>query len=252
MHSISLKSIGWGLVAASALCGLVISIPSLAAVRKPLPPATVSKPHNQNGGLQTKSAGIVYDATQNLYWLADANLAGDIQIRKEILGGTKLAINDDGSMDYKTALSWVQAMNNYNGGKGWLDHNNWQLPVTPQNDKTCSAHKDGSFGATCTGSALGNLYHLGLGFTFPNSVAPDSSATIAPLRNLQPALYWTKDQNNGGEMTFSFLSDIKAGNTTQYNYMHVLATIPGAINGQAPAGSGVVPYVSGEAKGKAV
>ncbi len=57
MHSISLKSIGWALVAASALCGLVISIPSLAAVRKPLPPATVSKPTTSDG--QPSSADLL-------------------------------------------------------------------------------------------------------------------------------------------------------------------------------------------------
>ncbi len=202
-------------------------------------------------GLQPTGNGTVYDSNLGVYWLADANLAGDAQVR-EMLGATKLKINADGSMDYATALEWVQALNNFNHGQGYLGHNNWQLPVTPQNDKTCSAHKVGSFGATCTGSALGNLYQVGLGLTFPNNVAPDFSATIPPFENMQPALYWTTDKNNGGEVTFSFLTNIKASNTPQYNYMHVLATIPGAINGQAPAGSGVVAYTSGTAKGKAV
>ena len=65
-------------------------------------------------------------------------------------------------------------------------------------------------------------------------------------------MYWTQDTNIGGVVTFSFLSNIPAANTTKYNFMHVLATIPGAIGGQAPAGSGVVPYTNGSAKGKAV
>ncbi len=59
------------------------------------------------GGLQPLGNGIVYDSTQNVYWLADGNLAADAQVR-EMLGATKLKINSDGSMDYTTALEWVQ------------------------------------------------------------------------------------------------------------------------------------------------
>ena len=87
---------------------------------------------------------------------------------------------------------------------------------------------------------------------FPDSVAPEFSATVEPFENLQPSLYWTMDTNSGGEMTFSFLSQNKASNTLEYNFMHVLATIPGAIDNKPPATSGVVAYTSGETKGKAV
>jgi hypothetical protein len=189
---------------------------------------------------------LVYDSNLNVYWLADANLAGDPQART-MLGATKLKINADGTMDYQTALQWVQALNK----KAYLDHNDWQLPVTPIDDSTCSSNNKGSFGAICTGSALGNLYSVGLTRTFPDSVIPGFTSTVGPFQNLQPSLYWTTDQNSGGQVTFSFLTALNGSNTTKYNYFHVLATMKGAI-GKPPAGSGVLPYTSGLAAGKAV
>jgi len=204
-----------------------------------------------SSGLEPMGDGTIYDANLGVFWLADANLAGDAQIRK-MLGADRLDINPDGTMDYKTALQWVDLLNKYNGGKGYLDHNNWQLPVTPALDRTCSSHKNDSFGANCIDSALGNLYSVGLGKNFPDSVVPEFSASVEPFENLQPSLYWTSDTNSGGEVTFSFLSQIKASNTLEYNFMHVLATIPGAIDNNPPAGSGVVAYTSGNANRKAV
>jgi hypothetical protein len=191
---------------------------------------------------------LVYDSSLNVYWLADANLAGDPQVRDR-MGVT--GINANGTMDYPTAQKWVSALNEYNHGQGYLDHNNWQLPVTPSKDSTCSSHNHGSFGASCTGRALGSLYNVGLARTFPDSVVPDFTNTVGPLRNLQPALYWTTDQNSGGQVTFSFNTGLHGSNTPMYNYLHVLATTRGAI-GTPPAGSGVVPYTSGPAAGKAV
>lgn len=158
-----------------------------------------------SSGLEPMGDGTVYDANLGVFWLADANLAGDARVRR-MLGADRLDINSDGTMDYQTALQWVNLLNKYNGGKGYLNHNQWQLPVTPAYDSTCSSHKNGSFGATCTGSALGNLYSAGLGKNFPDSVAPEFSATVEPFENLQPSLYWTLDTNSGGEVTYSFLS----------------------------------------------
>jgi len=202
---------------------------------------------NVNAELIPSADGpTVYDTVLKVRWLADANLAGNPQMRETL--GVGININPDGGMDYPTALRWVQALNK----KNYLGHSNWQLPVTPARDKTCSSFNVDSFGAACTGSALGNLYIIGLGKTFPDSVVPDFSAAIGPFQNVQPSMYWTQDTNIGGVVTFSFLSNIPAANTTKYNFMHVLATIPGAIGGQAPAGSGVVPYTNGSAKGKAV
>lgn len=212
---------------------------------------TVISSSRANSGVSTKGLvpqdnGTVYDTEQNVYWLADANLAGNPQIRERV--GAGLSINPDGTMDYPTALRWVEALNKIS----YLGHHDWQLPVTPARDRTCSSLKVENFGAGCIGSALGHLYSIGLGKTFPDSAVPDFSAAIGPFQNVQPSMYWSQDTNIGGVVTFSFLSNIQAANTTKYNFMHVLPTLPGAI-GQAPAGSqGVVAYTNGSAEGKAL
>ena len=192
---------------------------------------------------------IVYDAGQGLCWLADANLAGDPAMRKKL---GVAGINPNGSMDWPTALDWVDALNALDGGWGYLGHNNWQLPVTPKDDDTCSAKNDGSFGPTCTGSALGDLYSRVLNRAYPDSVVPDFVNEVGPFRNLVPALYWTSDSGGGGgENTFSFATGLHGANTTRFNYLHVLPMIRGAI-GTPPGGTGVRRYTNGDAAGKAV
>jgi hypothetical protein len=222
------------------------TLPQTGTMRKHPPGRTrpTNGPIRTHGLTPAGNGKFVYDSNQNVYWLADANLAADPQVRNK-LGVT--GINANGTMDYPTAKKWVDALNR----QSYLGHKNWQLPVTPSNDSTCSSNNKGSFGALCTGSALGNLYNVGLARTFPDSVVPGFTNTVGPFQNLQPSLYWTTDQNSGGQVTFSFATGLHGANTTKYNYLHVLATTPGAI-GTPPTGSGVLPYTSGPAAGKAV
>lgn len=196
----------------------------------------------------------IYDPNQRVYWLADANLAGNATIRAQ-LGVT--GINPNGTMDYQTALDWVNALNAYDSGRGYLGHNNWQLPVTPSTDATCavaSGNDGNSFGPSCTGSALGSLYSVFLGHTYPQSVVPNFNNTVAPFHNLQPSLYWSAtDSGAAGQATFSFNIGIAFANTVKYNFMHVLPMRHGVIGATTPTGSGtVVPYSSGSAAGKAI
>lgn len=202
-------------------------------------------------GLTPEDPGtIVYDSNQGLCWLANANLAGNPEAQAR-LGVT--GINPDGTMLYQTALSWVNALNAYNNGQGYLGHNNWQLPTTPLVDTTCSEVNQGNFGVSCTGSAMGNLYNVGLAITYPDSVVPGFTSEFWPFRNLQPGLYWTSSTStgDGGPSTFSFNTGLNGSNTTVYNYLHVLPMFPGAI-GTPPRGSGIMPYTTGPAAGKAV
>ncbi len=189
---------------------------------------------------------LVYDANQQVFWLANANLAADPTIRAT-LGVTR--INPNGTMIYTSAVEWVAALNSIQ----YLGHNNWQLPATPPIDATCSATGTlgNSFGANCTGSALGNLFYIGLTRTFPNSIVPAFTNVITPLQNLQPSLYWTSQPQAGGQKTFSFLTDLTGSNTTQYNFFYVLPMVTGTIGTIGP-GSGLVPYISSPAAGKAI
>ena len=200
-------------------------------------------------GLTLSDRGqMVYDANQGVCWLADANLAGDpwIQAALGVSG-----INPNGTMNWATALNFVDALNAYDGGRGYLGHNNWQLPDTPLDDDTCSSLNNGGFGASCTGSALGNLYSIGLGRAFPDSAVPWFSNAVSPFVNMHPALYWTIDQSSSGQTTFSFNTGLSGSNTTRYNYFHVLPMTVNPI-GTPPSGSGVLAYSSGSAAGKAV
>lgn len=191
---------------------------------------------------------IVYDENQGLCWLADANLAGN-PVAQQLLGVT--GINPDGTMDYATAVNWVNALNNYDGGKGVLGQHNWQLPQNPLNDPACSSFNNGNFGVSCTGSALGNLYNIGLGVVYPNSVIPGVTNSVGPFLNLQPGLYWTSDANGNAQQTFSFNTGLNGENTVKYNYFHSLAVTATPI-GAPPAGQGVLPYTTGPAAGEAV
>jgi len=212
---------------------------------------------SSHGLTAVNGSTLVYDANQSVCWLADANLAGNPFVRAQVTlasknpdGSTPL-INPDGTMDYQTALNWVNALNSFNGGKGWLNHNNWQLPTNISVDPTCRSQNKGNFGVLCTGSALGNLYNVGLARTYPNSVVPVFLTLVWPLFNLQPGLYWADSTDSGGEKTYSFNTGDKGSNTTKYNFLHVLP-VTKTLLGPIPPGAGVVPYLSGPAAGRAV
>jgi hypothetical protein len=135
---------------------------------------------NTNHGLVPADWGlIVYDENQGVCWLANANLAGDPLVRAamEVAG-----INPDGTMDYATALLWVDAMNSFDHGHGVLGHNNWQLPSTPQFDPTsCSSsgkwRKYSSFGFAA-GSKRNNTAFMALKIAV---VAPIPRASVSTV-----------------------------------------------------------------------
>jgi len=241
-------------------CGLVLHSGGVAAQtpNQVTPCGVAWGGHSSNGLVPVQWGTIVYDSSQGLCWLADANLAANPEVRERVTlaslnpDGTTPVINPDGTMDYQTALNWVNALNRYDNGKGWLGHNNWQLPTTAQVDTSCSSHNWGNFGVQCTGSALGHLYHLGLGRTYADSVVPRFLTEVWPSFDLRPGLYWTaKPGDASNEYTFSFNTGVSFENTTKYNFFHVLPATKSVL-GPIPAGSGVLPYLSGPAAGKAV
>jgi hypothetical protein len=204
---------------------------------------------------------LVFDSNQKVYWLADANLAADPQVRAEM---GVAGIDPNGAMSYPTAQKWVAALNAYDNGAGYLGHKNWQLPVAPLSDNTCAdtGPQGASFGPQCTGSALGNLYYVGLNQTFPNSVAPHFAATVAPFQDMKLSYYWALQNNGGvgrgggagGQEMFAFANGIQGGTTTKDCYYYVLPMVTGAIGAPpaCPSGSTVVPYTTGPAAHKAV
>ena len=79
----------------------------------------------------------VYDITNNISWLADADLAASKRFGLPVCDGavdTKTCINASGLMSYQAVPASVAAMNAAN----YLGHSNWQLPTTPVSDHICS------------------------------------------------------------------------------------------------------------------
>ena len=194
------------------------SVPAAAPASAPLVPAADGQ--------------TVYDPSLHVTWLANANLAG-----KQTFGVSN--INKNGSMDYATALRWVNAMNSLDHGAGYLGHNHWQLPTTPVQDPSC-AHtglNGESFGFHCSDSALGSLYYASLGLREPNTAVPIPANKVGPFNDFQPYLYWSGSPAANpklGFVSFSFNTGFQGANVSP-NYLYVLPMIQGKLPGTPPA-----------------
>src|SRR5580693_4004965 len=132
-----------------------------------------------SGTLALSADGItVYDSANAVTWLANFNLPSTNRFGLPVCGSsaidTKTCINASGSLNYRAAAAWVQAMNAAN----YLGHSNWQIPTAPVLDSTCPllGGQGGSFGFGCLSSALASLYYNGLGLQIPNTAVPIPSA----------------------------------------------------------------------------
>jgi hypothetical protein len=174
----------------------------------------------------------VYDPNLNVTWIADANLAG-----KQTFGVSN--INPSGSMDYATAIRWVEAMNALDNGAGYLGHNNWQLPSAPAEDHSCArtGRNGESFGFHCSGSALGSLYYRSLRLREPDTAVRIPANTLGPFHDFQPYLYWSGSaaaDPKQGFVSFSFNSGFQGANV-KLNYLYALPMIKGKLPGTPPS-----------------
>jgi hypothetical protein len=194
--------------------------------------------------LVPSSDGIVYDKALDIYWLADANLAATntFGISQGINTNPKdpnylpININPDGSMSYATAVAWIDAMNNYDNGNGYLGHNNWRLPMAQDTDAAFYISGSG-IGDEFQGSELGELYYTELGATAGSTIllsptATAGTSTVGPFINFQPYLYWAGTQtagahaNGNGHSTFSFGNGFQGANINT-NEMYVIPVFDG-------------------------
>jgi hypothetical protein len=176
----------------------------------------------------------VYDAANNVSWLANANLPASNRFGLPpcIGPGTQTCVNASGSMRYDAAVAWVQAMNAAN----YLGHSNWQLPTTPTNDSGCgkTGPNGSNFGFGCAASAFGSLWNA-LGLKAPNTAVPIPSNTVGPFSNFQPYLYWSQSgaPPPAGNFTFSFATGWQGANTLP-NFLYALPMLPGKLPGAPP------------------
>ncbi len=224
-----------------------------------LSPGVLAVPKADAELIPSADGQTVYDTTLQVRWLADANLAA------KAAKGFGVAVDPNGSMNYNTALQWLDALNGVNGGAPYLGHSDWTLPTSPtapSTDPTCSATgpNNNSFGYGCRNSALGSLFHLSLGLQYPNTAVPIPEAQVGafvtqrsnsqpsnsrlsntqlsrsirfPFRNFQPYLYWSdtlSGMDANGYSTFSFNTGWRGSNVDGH-YMYVLPMIPGMLPG---------------------
>ena len=199
--------------------------------------------------LPNPNGKTVYDTFLKVNWLANANLPGTRPDTcgpvDEICDGTLgfpicdrnvrvACVDTNGAMSYDSAALWVQTLNGLNS-VGYLGHQKWTIPRTPETDNTCTVR---NWGYNCANSALGSLYYSSLptgggnfGFTYPDTTVPvPDNYQLGPFRNLQPYLYWTSTAGNGsGENTFSFSTGWQ-GSNHKFHYMYALPLIPGKVD----------------------
>jgi hypothetical protein len=161
----------------------------------------------------------VYDAVNDVTWLANANLAATKSFG---VGG----INPDGSMGWTTAQEWIAAMNAAN----FLGTNRWSLPATRLPDDTCSQMpKAAAFGYGCVGSQMGYLYYHELGGVKGSTIELQHGDRYRLFKNVQPYLYWsstlwTRVPNSA--FSFSFGNGFQ-GTNVFVNAMYAMAVAPG-------------------------
>lgn len=63
---------------------------------------------------------VVIGDTRNIMWLSNANLADTMSFGVS-------GVNPNGSMNWDTSLLWINAMNSYGGGTGYLGFDNSRL-----------------------------------------------------------------------------------------------------------------------------
>lgn len=137
-----------------------------------------------NASLIDMGNGLIYDDALNITWLQNANLA-----KTQTFGVT--GIDANGGMNWYTAMAWMDAMNGFNGGQGYLGYNTWRLPtVTPLNgssfnyvantngttDKGFNISAPGTLYAGSGANELAHLFHNSLGNKGACAIA-DGSAT---------------------------------------------------------------------------
>ena len=172
----------------------------------------------------------VYDPTFEANWAANANLAGTTPGQFGLSN-----INPSGSMDFRTAKKFVDTLNGWNGPAPYLGHTTWQMPAFPNLDSTCDSTgpNGNNFGYGCKGSAMGYLYNVSFGFTFPNTAVPIPDMPTCGFHNFQPYLYWSNTQSANptqGYHAFSFNNGFVGSNVDKHQ-MYALPMVPYKIAG---------------------
>jgi hypothetical protein len=141
---------------------------------------------------------VVYDATTNLSWIANANLMASntfgltygTNYGNDSYGNPSI-INSNGTATWGGAMKWIAAMNAAN----YLGYSDWSLPTA-----------DPSVGllANDTTSQMGNLYYNALGGIAGRGIPILNNANFSLFSNYQADYYWTGTDYFGTPSKFVF------------------------------------------------
>jgi uncharacterized protein DUF1566 len=159
--------------------------------------------------VQVPDHKTVYDAALNITWLADADLAA-----RNTFGVQ--GINADGSMTWKTAKKWIDAMN----AADYLGHNNWRFPGLQDVDPGYYQTDQ---------DEMGELYYTELGGQAGSTVLLTQERYSHFFQDFQPYFYWSGTATSGktkAHETFSFGSGYDC-NHTDPNELYVIPVFDG-------------------------
>jgi hypothetical protein len=178
--------------------------------------ATYAALSSVDGGL------AVYDSTQNITWVADANLASS----SGYCSVAGRCLDNSGLMTWPQAMNWIASLN----AGAYLGITNWRLPNTAQPDPNCNIQFDldlnpGGLGAGtgCTLSEMGHLYYVdGISTTLPGLF----------YYSLQSGYYWsgTNSPNiheTGNAWVFNFSTGFQDLNSEVTHNYSAWAVAPG-------------------------
>jgi hypothetical protein len=128
---------------------------------------------------------VVYDATTNLSWIADANLAASntfgltygVNYVNDIYNPS--VINSNGTATWGGAQTWIAAMNSAN----YLGYSDWRL-----------ANVSSLSGGFISTGELGNLFYNGLGQVANQSITTTHNSNYSLFQNVQSNFYWSGTQ----------------------------------------------------------
>ena len=159
-----------------------------------------------------RGGGLIYDSSQDITWLQDANFCATNPGDTACTGaGADLF----GAMLWPEAKDWAVDLD-----FGGFD--DWRLPTTLQPDPSCSLVP--TVGTGCTGSEMGHLFN------------EDGITSMASglFDNVQDTFYWSESEDTGQpELAWSFNFDSDSGfqdlNVKDGNKLHAWAVRDGDV-----------------------
>jgi hypothetical protein len=138
-------------------------------------------------GLQINPDGqTIYDPMTQVTWLADANLAASNTLglpRCQSPDTPTDCVAQDGSMRDATANVFIENMNAYDHGAGYLGQTNWKLPNV---SATCP-----TYGCSGMDNPMGTLYYIQFGLSAGTPVVEAPDIAVGPFFHLWPYPYWS-------------------------------------------------------------